>query len=170
MNLTWEPNSLVILLREVTMIEGAVNRRSGWCVISCLCSSRLLLVKLVHLATFVWLLLLQSFLTRYLDLDCAPAIQSIVITMVKVWLSASGNMHSNIVWCCLFQNAMTSKHLKMAMLEQERAKENVLKRLEEQVVCVYVPFLSYSIVLLFQNNVFVKVLTYVNCSKRKRIF
>jgi len=39
---------------------------------------------------------------------------------------------------------MESNHLKMAMLEQERAKENVLKRLEEQVVCVYVPFLSYS--------------------------
>ncbi|CAL4962477.1 unnamed protein product [Urochloa decumbens] len=30
-------------------------------------------------------------------------------------------------------NAMKSKHLKMAMLEQERAEENVLKRLEEQV-------------------------------------
>ena len=145
MNLTWEPNSLVILLREVTMIEGAVNRRSGWCVISCLYSSRLLLVKLVHLATFVWLLLLQSFLTRYLFFfETIDEIPWFGITVVKVWLSASGNMHSNIVWCCLFQNAMTSKHLKMAMLEQERAKENVLKRLEEQVVCVYVPFLSYS--------------------------
>ncbi|CAM0147414.1 unnamed protein product [Urochloa decumbens] len=31
------------------------------------------------------------------------------------------------------KNAMKSKHLKMAMLEQERAEENVLKRLEEQV-------------------------------------
>jgi hypothetical protein len=35
---------------------------------------------------------------------------------------------------------MKSSDLKMAMLEQERAEENVLKRLEDQVVCVYVSF------------------------------
>jgi hypothetical protein len=56
----------------------------------------------------------------------------------------------------------------MAMLEQERAEENVLKCLEEQVVCLYVPFLSNSMMLLFQNNVLVKVLPYVNCREEKK--